>query len=568
MDASTNLSTARGSNFGSWSLALAVLLVLVYWPALNGQPIWDDVNYIFENQALTDPSALSKMWTDARAFPDFWPLSYSTFWLELRVFGHSFFAFHLLNLLFHWVSCILFCRLLLLMKVENAWAATFVFAFHPANVEAVAWIFQTKTTLATVFSLGSCLALLSKGRWQTAAPFIFLCALLAKTSVVFMPVALLVLRMLGERRIQLRMLSVFFLLSLALGIFNIYWYQPLPGSLHEEVVRNDSIWSHFGVAAMAFWFYLSKALVPWNLNFVYPRWHSETVAIYGPIAWFAILTLLVLIRRVRPHIALVAGLSFYAINLIPVLGVYDIYFMRYSFVADHWQYLSLMGFAVAVIQIIASLKSMLLERITRWPLLQSERRYLFEYLLAGIFLLSLGLMAHSQTYRFQDAETIWRDSIRKNPKALLARNELGILLKRNGSLDEAMQQYQAALSVEPQAETYYNMALIYELQNDPTKAVECYLKAYELAPYAAKVLLNLGALEAKYQNFPAAERAFTICIETLAAPDCFYNLGYLKEAKGDLKAAASYYQEALARDPNRELFQSSLSRLKPASGLK
>ena len=110
--------------------------------------------------------------------------------------------------------------------------------------------------------------------------------------------------------------------------------------MHGEVVRCDGFFSRAAVAGCAVWFYLGKLIWPLDLCLVYPRWTIDDrsvlsylpgVMLGGPprLAWWQ--------RRTwgRPVVMLIVC---YVALLLPVLGFVNIYFMRYSLVADHWQY--------------------------------------------------------------------------------------------------------------------------------------------------------------------------------------------------------------------------------------
>ena len=60
--------------------------LLVYAPILDGGFIWDDADFIVENPLNRDPGGLWKIWASFTA-NDYWPLTYSAFWLEWRLWG-------------------------------------------------------------------------------------------------------------------------------------------------------------------------------------------------------------------------------------------------------------------------------------------------------------------------------------------------------------------------------------------------------------------------------------------------------------------------------------------------
>ena len=145
-----------------------------------------------------------------------------------------------------------------------------------------------------------------------------------------------------ERRDVLRAVP-FFWLSLALGLVTI-WFQHYR-AIGGEVVQSGSFWARLAGAGWAVWFYLGKTLWPWRLSFVYPRWEidAHSLLAYLPTAALVLgAAVLWHYRRAWGRGALF-GLGYFVVMLAPVLGFVNIYFQRYSLVADHWQYYSLSG---------------------------------------------------------------------------------------------------------------------------------------------------------------------------------------------------------------------------------
>src|SRR5437773_2099512 len=99
------------------------------------------------------------------------------------------------------------------------------------------------------------------------------------------------------------------------------------------------------VASRAVWFYLGKLFWPSNLTFIYPRW---TVSPTDPLqyAWLAALGgLCALISFARRYVgrSLEVAALFFVATLSPVIGFIMLYTFRYTFVADHYQYLASIG---------------------------------------------------------------------------------------------------------------------------------------------------------------------------------------------------------------------------------
>ena len=103
------------------------------------------------------------------------------------------------------------------------------FLLHPVQIESVAWIAERKNVLSLVLSLAAMLLEPGPrdGRWRwrhVAALACFTLALLAKATVVVVPVLMLIGWRLVERlpwRRSLRTAAPYLALSLAVGIITI-----------------------------------------------------------------------------------------------------------------------------------------------------------------------------------------------------------------------------------------------------------------------------------------------------------------------------------------------------------
>ncbi len=122
--------------------------------------IWDDNLRVSENPTLRSLAGLPRIWFELAANKQYYPLVFTSFWIEYRLWGADPLGYHLVNLLLHGTGAILLWRVLLALAVPGAWLAAAVFALHPVHVESVAWISERKNVLSGVFYLASALAYL------------------------------------------------------------------------------------------------------------------------------------------------------------------------------------------------------------------------------------------------------------------------------------------------------------------------------------------------------------------------------------------------------------------------
>ena len=236
-----------------WAIpgALIVLIViLAYLPALRGGFVWDDGDYVTNNQLLHSLKGLWQIWSVPSATPQYYPLSFTSFWVDYHLWQLNPLGYHLVNVLFQALNAILLWTILSRLNVPGAWLAAAIFAVHPVNVESVAWVTERKNLLAGFFYLCSALACLrfwlpdtatvagraaglietsagSLGNWKFywLALFFYFCALLAKTAVIALPAAVFLVVWWKRGKIgwrELLPLAPFLAVGMVMGLWTVW----------------------------------------------------------------------------------------------------------------------------------------------------------------------------------------------------------------------------------------------------------------------------------------------------------------------------------------------------------
>src|ERR687887_2477599 len=143
-----------------FALVLAAVTIFAYRPAWNGGFLWDDDVYITNNELLTAPDGLRRIWFSLDSPSQYFPLVYTTFRAEHALWGLNPSGYHWVNLVLHVSNALLVWLVLARLKVPGAWLAGAIFALHPVQVESVAWITERKNVLSAVFYLPALLAYL------------------------------------------------------------------------------------------------------------------------------------------------------------------------------------------------------------------------------------------------------------------------------------------------------------------------------------------------------------------------------------------------------------------------
>jgi tetratricopeptide (TPR) repeat protein len=538
-------------------LILAVVTMLAYQPAWHGGLLWDDDANIASPE-LRSLDGLRRIWFEPRATQQYYPLLYSSYWLQQRLWGDSPTGYHLVNLLLHIGCVVLVLKILRLLRIPGAELATIVFALHPVNVETVAWITERKNTLSGVFGLAATLWYLKfdEGRSRRSyslAPGLFLLGLLSKTAIVTLPLALLVIFWWKRGAISWRRdvvpLIPFFFLSAAGGLMT-SWVEYGNIGYKASTLAFSPV-DRCLIAGRAFWFQLGKVLWPSNLMFVYPRWEINAVVGWQYLFPLAVLGLLGILWSLRRWSrAPLAGVLVYIFLLLPSLGFLNIYFFFYSFVSDHWQYLACLG----IITPCASGIVLLAGQLKSWQVWLERGTTL---LLAGI----LFLLTWQQSRMYINVETLYRTTIARNPACWMAYNNLGNILYQANRIPEAMDLFTQALRIKP-AEAHYSLGNALVLTGRTSEAIDQYKQALRINPNYAEVCNNLGnALVLTGRTSEAIDQYKQALRINPNYADAHNNLGAVLGQMGRISEAIEQVKSALRINPNYIDARNNLAKL-------
>ena len=538
---------------------LLLITLIAYIPAIQGGFVWDDNRYLTENQTLKSLQGLKKIWVNPNSTPQYYPLVFSTFWLEYRLWGLRPTGYHLVNVLLHALSTLLLYRLLLYLNLPGAWLAAAVFALHPVQVESVAWVTERKNVLSGFFYFASAFCLFrffgiagerkekSGLWWYCAGLLLFACALLSKTVTCTLPAAMLLVLWWKRDRLRGRevaALAPFFALGLLMGLATVWLEQQQVGAIGPE--WSLSLGERFLIAGRALWFYLGKLIWPAELIFNYPRWQVDASVwwqyIYPAGVMFVVLLLWIIRHRVGP--GPLVGFLFFCGTLFPALGFFDVYPFRYSYVADHFQYLASVGLIALLVGVLATAAS----KLPEWPQKITSS-------LGLIVLLLLGGQTWHQGYVYRDIETLWNDTLEKNPASWMAHNNLGILLTEQGKLKEGIDHYSAALRIKPDhAKAHYNLGNALASQGRLEEAIDHYSEALRIKPDYASAHNNLAvALEKQGKLQEAIDHFYQVLQLTPDQAEPHYNLAVVLAENGRIDEAIDQYDEALRIEPNNTM---------------
>jgi len=535
-----------------FALVLAAVTILAYRPAWNGGFLWDDDVYITNNELLTAPDGLRRIWFSLDSPSQYFPLVYTTFRVEHAIWGLDPTGYHWVNLLLHVANALLVWLVLARLKVPGAWLAGAIFALHPVQVESVAWITERKNVLMGFFFLLTLLAWIAfvDGRTKRSWLFyglvliLYLLALSAKTTACTLPAALLLILWLQRTPISWKrvfQIIPFLVLGIAMGVLAMWWERYHQGTSRAVFTFLSPI-ERVLVASRAVWFYLSKLIWPSNLTFIYPRWDIAPTHLLN-YAWLLAGVIacgaLYFLRRYWGRSVEVAA-GFFVVTLSPVLGFIMLYTFRYTFVADHYQYLACIGPIALASAGLANLADTF----------KNGRALILSTALCVVAVLAT--LTWRQAAMYGDIDTLWRTTLARNPGCWMAHNNLGMVLFEKGQLDEAIRHYRRTLEMQPDFwDADYNLGTALLGRGQVDEAIFYCDKAVRMQPNDpdAHVAFANALLQKKRTDDAIAHYQKAVAIR----PDYFlarYGLGHALLEKGKLDAAIEHSRAALLIQPN------------------
>lgn len=565
---------------------MVLLVVLAYLPALHGQFVWDDDFHVTKSTALRSLRGLWRIWFEPGATQQYYPLTHSSFWLDYHFWGLNTLPYHLENIFLHATNALLVWRILRRLNVPGAWLGAALFALHPVCVESVAWISERKNTLSGLFFLLSLLAAIefwlpksnaALDNKETAKPethfgawkfyglalFLYVCALWSKTATAGLPGAILVLAWWKRGRLRWKdglLVLPFLAVGLGLGLFTV--------SIEHKFIldaANADEWAvswpaKFMIAGRNFWFYLGKLVWPYPLIFVYPRWNIQNLQFLSFLPLCAAglgAAALLWFRKLPWAKATLAAVGYFVVMLFPAIGFVNIFPFRYSFVADHFQYLAVIGpLALAAAGI-----TILFARVPQ------KKASLQPALIAAI-LAVFTVLTWRQAGIYHNLETLWTHTLAHNPDAWMAHDNLGLYLTEEKRFAEADVHYRKAIEIRPNDHVaYYDLGLKAAIQGDLDSAIQNFNKTLELCPSFAMAHYQIGNLFSRENRWDDAIQEYRAALQSLPKLTLgHFNLANALAQSGKQDDAMAEYHRTLETDPDYVPASIGIARILTAQG--
>lgn len=530
---STKPSVAASIGF-VWLVVLSLLAV--YWPALGGSYLWDDDTHYTTNAVLRD-GGLLKAWL-GQGQPNYWPLTWSSFWLEHQLFGFNARASHTFNLLLHAGNALLLGAIARRLGIPLAWGVALLFAFHPANVESVAWVTQRKNLLCMVFALAATLQFAINLKKENPARnwlgvVLFCASLLSKGASIGLPAVFVAVlwwkRVSFERAVLLR-LAPYFAVSVLFGVVEIVFMGRVrAGEAAFELALSERV----DLVFRSLSFYLSKSVLPVDLQFIYPRFDFSSISLvfYAPLIACVGAVVVLLLRKPDWWRGALVSLAIFLLMIGPVLGVIDIYFFKYSYVADHYLYFALPPLAAGFVSLLG-----------RLPLKAAS------VLLVGVSIL-FAILSFGQSKLYESEATLWTRTVELNPDSWMAHVHLGVVFEKRNEFDLAREHYETSLDLGPsgadEPHIHYNLANVHFRKSRFRDAIVEYQTALESLPKLTSAWGNMAGAYAHLGEMALHDQTLTRALDYAADKSrIHHNLALSLHERGQIDEAKVHMEQA------------------------
>ncbi len=589
-----------------WHIIIILAITFtVFSPALkNDFTNWDDQAYVQHNPLIKNLSGenIKRMFLSGDLHERYWmgnyhPLTMLSLAISYNIYQQDgkpvAWVFILTNILLHLLSTVLIYLITLRIAGNGfiAFAAALLFGVHTLHVESVAWIAERKDVLYTFFYFAAFLLYVKYDETQKTvyyllALIVFVLSLLSKGQAVSFAVSIFLVDWLKKRRFTAKLVIEkipFLLLALFFGLIAIQ-AQKYSFALVEQ--QPYALYKRIGIAAYGFTMYILKLFLPVHLSAIYP--YPDIINSTIPLYYYALIVVpafvVFLIYRweKRRQYLPAFGLAFFIINIFLLLQLIPVGSAVY---ADRYAYVPSFGFFLALAYYLDKIPSKT-----------------YKYLILGLYATLLSVLTFYRVQTWKNSLTLWTDTVKKSPKAVVAWNNLGTVYTNKAKnakdsakiqlakkyFEQAIAAYNQAISGKPDyANAYYNLSaaqyetflitqdsaylyqalhnadkavaikldftdaflqrgIIYDLLGQTEKAKYDYLRVLDLDSLNARALVNMGAYYGKQGKYEKALSLFKKALkrnpELFAA---YSNLGLAYLSLNKLDSAIVYFKKSL-----------------------
>ncbi len=550
----------------------------VYWQIHNYDFVnFDDYKYVSDNRHVQVGLTIESItWAFTTFHAGNWhPLTWLSHMLDYQLYGLNPGGHHITNLFFHIANSLLLFFVFRKMT-GHFWQSAFLallFALHPLHVESVAWISERKDVLSAFFWILTMWSYIRYVQHPGIDKYLlvllfFILGLMSKPMLVTLPFVLLLMdyyplsrfqksdggKNIFQRSIVFRVILEklpFFVLVVISSAITFY------AQMHGGAVKSLEIipiQTRIANALISYAAYILKMLCPSRLAVLYPHpgsfpWWQIAGACF---LLLSISFLAIRIRKQSPYF--ITGWLWYLGTLVPVIGLVQV---GNQSMADRYSYIPLIGIFF----------------IISWGIPQFIQRWRHVKKILPIIAITISFILMGVTFiqagYWKNSIILFKHALGITANNFIIHNNLGLVLREQGLIDEAIRHYEDALRIRPDfVEAHYNLGNALQEQGLIDNAIRHYKEALRIKPDFVDAHNNLGNA---FQEQGLIDNAIRHYKEALRIKpdfaDAHNNLGFALKEKGLIDEAVRQYKEALHIRPDYEKAHYNLGNALQEKGL-
>ncbi len=540
--------------------AVGLIVFVVHLPGLSAQAIsFDDTQYLTDNLLVQTPSLASAKQFLVEVFEPstvggyYQPLTMISLMVDYALGGReeNLMPFHRTSLILHVLNVSLLI-LFLYFLFGRPWisaAAGLLFGLHPMTVETIAWVGERKTLLAAFFAF-LCLNLYvwfsRKKNWKLYLVCLvtYVLALMSKPTALALPLMMLLLDYWPLKRLSwgaVKEKIPFFVIA---GLSAVVTYISQTSVGEAELAGGYGLKGIWLVPCHNIVFYLFKIIWPVNLSSHYA--FPEQLGLSNPMILAGVIGTCILLTALAVSLkwtrVFVVGWLIFFVVIIPTMQI-----LRFSNViaSDKFVYLPSVGYLIILVSLIGWVCG---GRYARRAI------YRRAVLIIVVLVLAYGEARATRGYlmHWRDTKSLCKHMLKLTPDAASVHDMLGVALRKEGQIDEAVFHLKRAIELEPHyPSAYNNLGIIFGMQGKVDEAIEHFFLAAEHGPPSEDVYNNLGQA---FQIKGELTEAVKYCKKALEVEanhfNAHNNLGVIFKQQGKIAEAIFHYRKALEIKPD------------------
>jgi len=563
-------------------ILIVLVSIVIYFTSLGNPFVFDDVHMIVENPFIKIPERFLSFFTTGEVSLNqqvkgmYRPLLMVTFSFNYYFGRLNPIGYHIINIMFHFLNGILIFFLIKVLSEKSIYKnqqnyywpllfAAMLFVVHPINSETVNYISARSSLMVTFFILFAVFLYVKKDNYSSGkrifyylgSLFSFIGALLSKESAIMLPFIIILydihfnnfnkfkdfLKLIIKNYIPFFIIVLLYL-GLRIKLFG--------GLINENYIFTRPIFTNILIQIKVIVYYLK--LFIWPSDLCLDRFISSSKSLFQLDVFLSAFLLLFLIifsiKAFKKERLISFSIFWFFINLVPISTIipFNIVMSEHRFYAP--------GIGLFFL-ITAVLRKLFFNEYL-------NHRKLFLITVIVIIILAIcSIITIRRNIVWQDALTLWQDTVRVSPKSFRAHNDLGIELLKRNELDKAIQEFKKAIELRGpnEAKLYCNLAYAYTKKGWYDEAVRISKDALVISPNSAEAYHNLGLIYQKNKEFDKAisyyKRALKIDPYSV---ESYNNLGLIFQQMGLIHESIQEFKYALRINPDLGIIHFNLGK--------